>query len=217
MPWSHRGGEEVQVHYLTPAPDGGGWSTPRPGLFTPGERPAAHCIRKLGGPQDRSTRARKISPPLRSDPRTVQSIACRNTDWAIPAHTADRASLEGTTYSTSTNATLENTTTQLRHEIRQTTLDRFLKEKKILRKVIPMNRGSIPGKCTSCYLLQRVQTGPETYPDPYSAGTRTAFPVVKRPAYGTDHCPSTAKVLNEWNYNSTSSYSFITCTLTTSP
>ena len=41
--------------------------------------------RRLGGPQDRSGRVRKISPPPGFDPRTVQPVASRYTDWAIPA------------------------------------------------------------------------------------------------------------------------------------
>ena len=45
--------------------------------------------RRLGGPQGRSGRVRKISPPPPGfDPRTVQSIASRYTDWAIPAASA---------------------------------------------------------------------------------------------------------------------------------
>ena len=36
--------------------------------------------RKLGGPQGRSGRVRKISPPLGFDPRTVQPVASRYTD-----------------------------------------------------------------------------------------------------------------------------------------
>ena len=44
--------------------------------------------RRLGGLQGRSVRVRKISPPPVFDPRTVQPIASRYTDWAIPAHKA---------------------------------------------------------------------------------------------------------------------------------
>ena len=40
--------------------------------------------RRLGGPQGRSGRVRKISPVLGFDPRTVQPIASRYTDWATP-------------------------------------------------------------------------------------------------------------------------------------
>ena len=41
--------------------------------------------RRLGGPQDRSGRVRKISPPPGFDPRIVHPVARRYTDWAIPA------------------------------------------------------------------------------------------------------------------------------------
>ena len=42
--------------------------------------------RRQGRPQGRSGRVRKISPPQGFDPRTVQPVASRYTDWAIPAH-----------------------------------------------------------------------------------------------------------------------------------
>jgi hypothetical protein len=42
--------------------------------------------RRFGGAQDRSGRVLKISPPSGFDPRTVQPLACRYTDWAILAH-----------------------------------------------------------------------------------------------------------------------------------
>jgi hypothetical protein len=38
--------------------------------------------RRLGGPQGRSGRVRKISPPPGFDPRIVQPVASRYTDWA---------------------------------------------------------------------------------------------------------------------------------------
>ena len=41
--------------------------------------------RRLGGPQGRSGRMRKISPPPGFDPRNVQSVASRYTNYAIPA------------------------------------------------------------------------------------------------------------------------------------
>ena len=58
-----------------------------PAALLPGEtRYLLH--RKLGGPQGRSGRVRKISPPPPSgfDRRTVYPEASRYTDWAIPAH-----------------------------------------------------------------------------------------------------------------------------------
>ena len=36
---------------LTSALDGGGWSTPRPGRFTPGKKPDTHCIGGWLGPK----------------------------------------------------------------------------------------------------------------------------------------------------------------------
>jgi len=41
--------------------------------------------RRLIGPQGRSGRIRKISPPPGFDPRTVQPLASRYNDWAISA------------------------------------------------------------------------------------------------------------------------------------
>jgi len=43
--------------------------------------------KRLGGPQGRSGRVRKISPPPGFYPRTVQPVASSYTDYAIPAHT----------------------------------------------------------------------------------------------------------------------------------
>ena len=43
--------------------------------------------RRLGGPQGRSGRVRKISPPAQGlDPRNVQRVASRYNDRAIVAH-----------------------------------------------------------------------------------------------------------------------------------
>ena len=62
--------------------DGGGWLTPRPGQMT---RYPPH--RRLGGPQGRSERVRKISSSPAFDAQTVQPVASRYTDYAILAHT----------------------------------------------------------------------------------------------------------------------------------
>jgi len=60
-----------------------GWEVsvkPRP-LFTPGGK-TQHPL--YSGPRGRSRQARKISPPPGFDPRTVQSVASRYTDYATP-------------------------------------------------------------------------------------------------------------------------------------
>jgi hypothetical protein len=71
---------------LTSALDWGGRST-RSGRFTPGKVTWYPLYRRLGGPQGRrSGRVRKISLPAGFDPRTVQPVASRYTDYAIPVH-----------------------------------------------------------------------------------------------------------------------------------
>ena len=55
-----------------------------PAALPPG-RTRYPLYRRLGGPQGRSGRARKISPPPGFDPRTIQPVASRYTDWAIAA------------------------------------------------------------------------------------------------------------------------------------
>jgi hypothetical protein len=59
---------------------GMGWLASRPGRFTPGKDTRCPLYRRLGGPQGRSGRLRKISPPPGFDPRTVQPVAGRYTD-----------------------------------------------------------------------------------------------------------------------------------------
>ena len=73
---------------LTSALVRGGWWTPRVVRFTPGKETRYPLYRRLGGPQARSGRVRKKSPPPPAfDCRTVQPVASRDIDWAVPAHT----------------------------------------------------------------------------------------------------------------------------------
>ena len=70
-------GHEGEYRYsstlsLTSALDGGKWLTPRSGRFTPGQQPRYSMHRRLGGPQDPSGQAWKISTSAGYDPRTVQ-------------------------------------------------------------------------------------------------------------------------------------------------
>jgi hypothetical protein len=62
-----------------------GWLAPGPGRFTPGKETRYPLYRRLGGPQGGSGRLWKISPPPGFDSRTVQPVASRYTDCAIPA------------------------------------------------------------------------------------------------------------------------------------
>ena len=60
---AQRGSRGKVLLFLTLALDGGGWLIPRPGRFTPGKETRYPLYRRLGGPQFRSGRVRKISPP----------------------------------------------------------------------------------------------------------------------------------------------------------
>ena len=53
-----------------------------PGCSLPQGNTWYPLYRRLGGPQGRSGQVRKISPPMGFDPRTVQPIASRYTDYA---------------------------------------------------------------------------------------------------------------------------------------
>ena len=64
----------------------GWWSTTRPDRFTPGKETRYPSYRRLGGHQGQSGWVWKILPQPGFDPRTVQPVASRYTDWAIPAH-----------------------------------------------------------------------------------------------------------------------------------
>jgi hypothetical protein len=75
---------------LTSTLHGGGWLTPRPGRFTPEKETRFPFYRRPGGPQGRSGRVRKTSPSQGIDPRTIQPLASRSTDWAIAAHVVNK-------------------------------------------------------------------------------------------------------------------------------
>jgi hypothetical protein len=73
---------------LTSALDGVGGQHHAPAALTPPPpvKTRYPLHRRLGGPQGRSGRVRKTSPPPGFDPRTVQTVASRYTDSAIAAH-----------------------------------------------------------------------------------------------------------------------------------
>jgi hypothetical protein len=67
---------------VTTALEGGEESVSRPGRSLPPGKTRDPLYRTLGGPQGRSGQVRKISFPPEFDPRTVQSVASRYTDYA---------------------------------------------------------------------------------------------------------------------------------------
>jgi hypothetical protein len=67
---------------MTTALEGGEGSASRHGRSLRPEKTKYTLYRRLGGPQGRSGQMRKISPPPGFDPRTVQPVASRYTDYA---------------------------------------------------------------------------------------------------------------------------------------
>jgi len=68
---------------MTMALEGGEGSASRPGRsLSPGKTRYA-LYRRLGGAQGRSGHVRKISPPPGFNPRTVQPVASRYTDYEL--------------------------------------------------------------------------------------------------------------------------------------
>ena len=64
----------------TSALDVGGWSTPLPGRFTPGERPGTHCTGGWVGPRAGLDGCGDSRPTPGFDPQTVQPVASRYND-----------------------------------------------------------------------------------------------------------------------------------------
>jgi len=57
-----------------------------PAALPQGKRPGTHCTGSWEGPREGLDGCGKSRPPRKFDPRTVQPVASRYTDWAIPAH-----------------------------------------------------------------------------------------------------------------------------------
>jgi len=80
----HRKEAEVLIQlFQNKALIGCGWSAPRSGRFASSKDPGS-VYRRQGERRDRSGRAWEISLPLGFGPRTVQPLASRNKDYAIP-------------------------------------------------------------------------------------------------------------------------------------
>jgi hypothetical protein len=83
---AQRGGRYIALIFLKPRRQmwvGGQRQAP---AVLPSGKTRYTLYRSLGGPQGRSELVRKIVPPLGYEPRIVQLVASRYTDWAIPAH-----------------------------------------------------------------------------------------------------------------------------------
>ena len=79
---SHRGSRGIALLFFDYSTRRGeGWVS-RPGRSSPPGKTRYPLCRRLGRPQGQSGQVRKISPSPEFDPRTVQPVASRYTDWA---------------------------------------------------------------------------------------------------------------------------------------
>jgi hypothetical protein len=77
---------------ISSALDGVGGQRHAPAALPPGKT-RYPLYRRLSGPQGQSGRVRKISPPPGFDPRTVQPVASRYIDWAIPGRSRNHLNI----------------------------------------------------------------------------------------------------------------------------
>jgi len=79
---AHRESRSIALPFLDHGTRRGEGSASRPGRSLPPGKTLYQLYRRLGGPQGRSGQVRKISPPPEFDPRTVQPVASRYTEYA---------------------------------------------------------------------------------------------------------------------------------------
>ena len=79
---AHRGSRGIALPFLDHGNRRGEGSASRPGRALLPEKTRYSLYRMLDGPQGRSGQVRNISSPPGFDPRTVQPLACRYTDYA---------------------------------------------------------------------------------------------------------------------------------------
>ena len=80
---AHRGRRGIALPFHDHGTRRGERSASRPGRSLPPGKDRYPLYRRLGVPQGRSGQVRKISLPRVFDPRTVQPVASRYTDYAI--------------------------------------------------------------------------------------------------------------------------------------
>jgi len=103
----------------------------------------------LCGPQRRSGRMRKISPPPGFDPRTVQSVASRYTDCAMAAHSNRTCSVLSHTHVTLTPHITKNFS-HAKIWLRQS---RSEKDQPLLSTLAAKRHVLSPGSATTVHLV----------------------------------------------------------------
>jgi len=82
-PAGTKGGKYSSTHTRRRRYKGRRWLTPRHATVSPGKTPPLY--RWVIGPRTRSRHVRKISPLPGFEPRLVQPVASRYTEYAVPA------------------------------------------------------------------------------------------------------------------------------------
>jgi len=70
--------------FFNPGARWGGWSTPRPGRFTPGKDPVLGVQQAGWAPKPVWTGTENLASPPEFDPRTVQAVESLYNEYAIP-------------------------------------------------------------------------------------------------------------------------------------
>ena len=84
------GGRSTALLFFNLGAIKGRWLTSRSSSFTPGKGTKYPLYRLMDWPQSRSGWMRKISYPPWFDPRTVQRVASRYTNYAIPTQSKQK-------------------------------------------------------------------------------------------------------------------------------
>ena len=79
---AHRGSIGIALLFLDQGTRRGDGSALHPGRSLPPGKTRYPLYRRLGGPHGRTGQVRKFSPSTGFDPRTVQPVASRHTDYA---------------------------------------------------------------------------------------------------------------------------------------
>ena len=84
---AQRGSRGIALLFFNLGARWGGWSTPRPGRFTPEKDPVPTAEEAAWAPGPVRTGAENLAPPPPQgfDPRIVQPLVSRYTDCATPA------------------------------------------------------------------------------------------------------------------------------------
>ena len=88
-PYGPQGSRGIALLFLVRGTRRGEGSASCPGRSLPPGKTRYPLYRRLGGPQGRFGQVRKNSPPLGFDPRTVQPVASRYTDYSNRPTTID--------------------------------------------------------------------------------------------------------------------------------